>query len=107
MALNKQQLEIMSSDEFLAYLYEHKKHPVLRGAHIKAIRKKFNLSQRCFSEMLGISLRTYQNYEINRRTPPTPAAALIRFAGDNVEFFKKHYSKYITNQTPYCHSNYW
>lgn len=44
---------------------------------VKAIRETTGLSQRLFTNMIGVSLRTLQNWEQNRRTPDRPARALL------------------------------
>jgi DNA-binding transcriptional regulator YiaG len=40
------------------------------GKDLKKIRKKYEISQRCFAEMLVISVKTLQNYEIDHRAMP-------------------------------------
>lgn len=62
-----------------------------KGKDIKKIRKKYNISQRCFAAMLGISIKTLQNYEIDRYTIPGTARSLFIFADENVDLFRKHY----------------
>ena len=47
---------------------------------VAAIRKAFGLSQRSFASMLGISVRTLQNWEQHRRTPRGPARVLLQVA---------------------------
>ncbi|MCA6129101.1 NadS family protein [Thalassolituus oleivorans] len=44
---------------------------------VKAIRETTGLSQRLFANMIGVSLRTLQNWEQIRRTPDGPARALL------------------------------
>ena len=46
----------------------------------KAIRSKLDLSQSAFAGMLGVSLRTLQDWEQGRRHPQGPAIALLRIA---------------------------
>jgi putative transcriptional regulator len=53
----------------------------------KAIRARLNLSQAAFAGMLGVSLRTVQDWEQNRRKPSGPAEALLRIAEQNPEVF--------------------
>lgn len=50
---------------------------------IKAIREKFNKSQREFAYMIGVSVGTLQNWEQGRRKPEGPARALLRVAEKN------------------------
>ena len=52
------------------------KHP----APAKIIRAKLNLSQEAFAGLLGVSLRTVQEWEQERRKPSGPAEALLRIA---------------------------
>jgi putative transcriptional regulator len=46
----------------------------------RAIRKRLNLSQDDFAELLGISVRTLQNWEQGRRSPTGPAVKLLKIA---------------------------
>ena len=47
---------------------------------IKNIREKLNVSQPEFAEMLGISVRTLQNWEQKHRLPGGPARILLEVA---------------------------
>ena len=47
---------------------------------VVAIRKEYGLSQDQFASLLGISVRTLQNWEQGRRTPHGPAKMLLRVA---------------------------
>jgi putative transcriptional regulator len=44
------------------------------------IRAELNLSQSAFAAMLGVSVRTLQDWEQGRRQPQGPALALLRVA---------------------------
>lgn len=44
---------------------------------VKKIREKTGLSQERFATLIGISVRTYQNWEQGHRRPKGPAAALL------------------------------
>jgi len=44
---------------------------------IKKIREKTGLSQDRFAHLIGVSLRTYQNWEQGHRRPTGAAAALL------------------------------
>lgn len=44
----------------------------------KAIRKRLGLSQTRFAAIIGVSVRTLQNWEQGRREPEGPAKALLR-----------------------------
>ncbi len=50
---------------------------------IKIVREKLDVSQREFALMIGVSLRTLQNWEQGRRKPEGPAKALLKIAARN------------------------
>jgi len=45
---------------------------------VRAIREKTELSQSEFAALIGVSVKTLQNWEQDRRKPTGPAAALLR-----------------------------
>jgi len=47
---------------------------------VAAIREEYGLSQDKFAALLGISVRTLQNWEQGRRHPHGPARVLLRVA---------------------------
>ncbi len=47
---------------------------------VTAIRQRYGLSQRKFAALLGISVKTLQNWEQKRREPHGPARVLLRVA---------------------------
>ena len=47
-------------------------------SRILAVREKTTLSQAQFAKLLGVSVKTLQNWEQARRQPTGPAAALLR-----------------------------
>jgi putative transcriptional regulator len=47
---------------------------------IKEIRQKYGMTQEQFSQLLGVSLRTFQNWEQGRREPEGPAKVLLQVA---------------------------
>jgi len=47
---------------------------------VAAIRDEYGLSQMKFAALLGISVRTLQNWEQGRRHPQGPAKVLLRVA---------------------------
>ncbi len=47
---------------------------------VGAIREEYGLSQTKFAALLGISVRTLQNWEQGRRHPQGPAKVLLRVA---------------------------
>ena len=44
---------------------------------IRAIRERTSLSQSEFARLIGVSVKTIQNWEQDRRRPTGPAAALL------------------------------
>ena len=53
----------------------------------RAIRTKLKLSQSAFAGLMGVSLRTVQDWEQGRRKPSGPAAALLRIAEQKPKVF--------------------
>ena len=53
----------------------------------KVIRSKLQLSQSAFAGLLGVSMRTLQDWEQGRRNPQGPAVALLRIAEQHPEVF--------------------
>lgn len=45
---------------------------------MRAIREGTSLSQSEFADLIGVSVKTLQNWEQDRRRPTGPAAALLR-----------------------------
>lgn len=52
---------------------------------VLAIREEYGLSQAKFAALLGISVRTLQNWEQGRRRPHGPARVLLRVAARHPE----------------------
>jgi len=50
---------------------------------VKAIREALKLTQQQFAAMMGISMRTLQNWEQGRRSPEGPARVLLMVAARN------------------------
>ena len=50
---------------------------------VKAIRERLGLSQSRFAAIIGVSVRTVQNWEQGRREPEGPAKALLRVVDRN------------------------
>jgi len=50
---------------------------------IKSVREKLDVSQSEFALMIGVSVRTLQNWGQGRRRPEGPAKALLRVASRN------------------------
>lgn len=53
----------------------------------QSIRKKLALSQSAFAGMMGVSLRTVQDWEQSRRNPSGPAKSLLRIAEQQPKVF--------------------
>jgi putative transcriptional regulator len=51
------------------------------------IRQKLNLSQAAFAGLMGVSIRTVQDWEQGRREPSGPAKSLLRIAEQHPEVF--------------------
>jgi putative transcriptional regulator len=49
----------------------------IRASGIRAIRERTSLSQSEFAGLIGVSVKTLQNWEQDRRRPTGPAAALF------------------------------
>lgn len=52
---------------------------------VTSIRTNMGLSQSAFAALLGVSLRTLQDWEQGRRTPRGPAKSLLRVADKHPE----------------------
>lgn len=53
---------------------------VVEGPDVKSIREQYQLSQSQFASLLGISVKTLQNWEQGRRSPRGPARVLLQIA---------------------------
>ncbi len=62
-------------------------HTLKEPAPVQTIRAKLRLSQSAFAGLMGVSLRTVQDWEQGRRKPSGPAAALLRIAEQKPEVF--------------------
>ena len=60
---------------------------VATPASPKNIRSKLHLSQSAFAGLMGVSLRTVQDWEQGRRAPSGPAKSLLRIAEHHPEVF--------------------
>ena len=50
---------------------------VVRSVGVRLIRERTSLSQSQFADLIGVSVKTLQNWEQDRRRPTGPAAALL------------------------------
>jgi putative transcriptional regulator len=62
-------------------------HALKEPAPPKVIRARLRLSQSAFAGLMGVSLRTVQDWEQGRRKPSGPAMALLRIAEQKPEVF--------------------
>ena len=72
MASIKEAGEIKSGRKEPSRVYE------IKPPEIKTVREKLNVSQNEFALMIGVSVRTLQNWEQGRRHPQGPARALLK-----------------------------
>jgi len=56
---------------------------------VRAIRERTSLSQSEFAELIGVSVKTLQNWEQERRRPTGPAEALLRIIAYKPDFAMK------------------
>jgi putative transcriptional regulator len=62
-------------------------HTLKEPAPPKVIRTRLKLSQSAFAGLMGVSLRTVQDWEQGRRKPSGPAVALLRIVEQRPEVF--------------------
>ena len=54
---------------------------------VQTVRSQLTLSQSAFAGMMGVSVRTVQDWEQGRREPNGPAKTLLRIAQQHPEVF--------------------
>ncbi len=64
-------------------------HRLKEPAPPQEIRAKLELSQAAFAGLMGVSLRTVQDWEQGRRKPSGPAVALLRIAEQKPDVFRQ------------------
>lgn len=57
----------------------------------RMIRMRLEMSQSAFACLMGVSVRTLQDWEQGRRSPQGPAVALLRIAEQHPEVFSQLY----------------
>ena len=55
----------------------------------REIRKRLGLSQAAFAGLMGVSVRTVQEWEQGKRKPSGPAKSLLRIAEQHPEVFAR------------------
>jgi putative transcriptional regulator len=81
-------------DQLVKGVREMKRHlagKAVRGARttqvdepdVRAIREAAKISQSQFAELIGVNLRTLQNWEQHRTRPTGPARALLKIVASN------------------------
>ena len=81
-------------DQLVKGVREMKRHMAgkpIRGARVtvvdepdvRAIRKAADISQSQFAKLIGVNLRTLQNWEQRRTRPTGPARALLKIVASN------------------------
>jgi putative transcriptional regulator len=81
-------------DQLIKGVREMKRHMAgkpVRGARtsqldepdVRAIREAAKISQSQFAELIGVSVRTLQNWEQQRTKPTGPARALLKIVASN------------------------
>jgi putative transcriptional regulator len=81
--------ELIDSVQEAAAIYRGEKKPSRQfqfsALDVKAIREKTGLSQARFAVVMGVSVRTLQNWEQGHRTPRGPAVSLLRIVDHDPE----------------------
>lgn len=81
--------ELIDSVQEAGAVYRGEKQPARRfefgPLDVKAIRQKTGLSQARFALLMGVSVRTLQNWEQGHRTPQGPAASLLKVVDHDPE----------------------
>lgn len=76
--------ELLESVREGAAIFRGEKQPSrqfeIEAPDVKSIREGYELTQVEFAQLLGISLKTLQNWEQGRRTPQGPARVLLQVA---------------------------
>lgn len=74
---------VQQADEILSGKKQASRATEIEVPDVKTIRENTGLSQRLFASLIGVSLRTLQNWEQKRRTPEGPARALLLVVKEN------------------------
>ncbi|BCX18535.1 MAG: transcriptional regulator [Geminicoccaceae bacterium] len=68
---------------------EGRRYEVATPGDVKAIRDRLGLGQSAFAALVGVSVRTLQDWERGRRMPRGPALALLRVVARHPEVFAR------------------
>lgn len=81
--------ELMQSVEEMDAIARNRQNPSrtfkFPTPEVKTIREKAGLSQARFALLMGVSVRTLQNWEQGHRAPQGPAVSLLRIFESNPE----------------------
>jgi len=81
--------ELMQSVKEMDAIARNRKKPsrsfTFAPPEVKTIREKAGLSQSHFALLMGVSVRTLQNWEQGHRTPQGPAVSLLRIIDNDPE----------------------
>ncbi len=64
--------------------------PRFRGAEIRAIRRKQNMTQKSLAAVLGVSIKTVEAWEADKNVPEGPAQRLLDLIDKDENFLEKH-----------------
>jgi len=78
---------IQEIKKFKAGEIELKTRELKEPADPKTIREQLAISQSAFAALMGVSVRTIQDWEQGRRTPSGPAKSLLRIAEQHPNVF--------------------
>ncbi len=78
---------IQEIKKFKAGEIELKTRELKEPADPKIIREQLAISQSAFAALMGVSVRTIQDWEQGRRTPSGPAKSLLRIAEQHPNVF--------------------
>jgi putative transcriptional regulator len=72
---------------FKAGKVELKNRELSQPSSVKEIRQRLKLSQAAFAGLMGVSVRTVQEWEQGRRQPSGPAQSVLRIAEQHPQVF--------------------
>jgi putative transcriptional regulator len=66
-----------------------KRYKISEVEDVQSIREHMHLSQMAFAGLMGVSVRTIQEWEQGRRSPSGAALVLLKIAANYPEVFRK------------------